>query len=116
MASARAMIERRRSSRVSISIPVNVKLSASENQSERVDASAEAIAVSRCGALIRAPFSPELGSRVEVLNAVSREIREFRVVRVTKAKERGLFNLSLEILHPARNFWGIHFPDEKLPA
>lgn len=114
MASARSMIERRRSSRVSICIPV--KLSASETQGERVDGQAEAIAVSRCGALVRAPFSPELGSRVEVLNGHSQETREFRVVRVTDAKERGFFHLSLEILYPAQDFWGVRFPDEQLPA
>ena len=85
MASTRAMIERRRSSRVSICIPV--KLSGNETQGERMDTHAEAIAVSRCGALIRAPFSPALGSRVEVLNGHSQETSEFRVVRVTDAKE-----------------------------
>lgn len=114
MASTRAMIERRRSSRVSISIPV--KLSGNETQGERMDTHAEAIAVSRCGALIRAPFSPALGSRVEVLNGHSQETREFRVVRVTDAKEQGFFHLGLEILYPARNFWGVRFPDEQRPA
>ena len=76
----------------------------------------EVIAVSRCGALIRAPFSPSLGSRVEVLNGLSQETREFRVIRVTDAKERGFFHLGLEILYPAQNFWGIPFPDEQSPS
>jgi hypothetical protein len=113
MASTRAMIERRRASRVSISIPV--KLSGDQTQGEQHNTHAEAIAVSRCGALIRAPFSPALGSRIEVLNGLSQETREFRVVRVTDAKERGFFHLGLEILYPARNFWGVLFPDEQRP-
>ena len=114
MASARAMIERRRSSRVATRIPV--QLSGKEAQSERFDAQGEVIAVSRCGALIRAPFSPPLGSRVEVLNGHSRETREFRVIRVADAKERGYFHLGLEILHPEWNFWGVPFPDEQPPS
>jgi hypothetical protein len=108
MATARAMLERRRSSRVSTRIPV--KVFSSEIEGQPLDT--EAIAVSRCGALIRVPFSPELGSRIEVLNGLSQEKREFRVVRV-EAKENGLYELGLEILYPSRNFWGIQFPGER---
>ena len=111
MASARAMIERRRSSRVSLRIPV--QLSINENPGEPLRVQAEVIAVSRCGALIRAPFSPSLGSRVEVLNSQSQEAREFRVIRVTNAKKSGVFQLGLEMLYPAQNFWGVSFPDEE---
>lgn len=114
MASARAMIERRRSSRVAIHIPVQLIIH--ESQSERADMLGEVIAVSRCGALIRAPFCPPLGSRVEVLNGHSQETREFRVVRVTDTERNGYFHLGLEILYPARNFWGVPFPDEQAPS
>jgi hypothetical protein len=111
MASARAMIERRRSSRIPLRIPV--QLSVNENLGEQIHTDGEVIAVSRCGALIRATFSPSLGSRVEVFNNLSKEKREFRVIRVTNAKERGFFHLGLEILYPSLNFWGVPFPDEQ---
>jgi hypothetical protein len=111
MASTRAMIERRRSSRIPLQIPV--QLSVNENSDEQFRTDGEVIAVSRCGALIRATVCPSLGSRVDVLNTLSQETREFRVIRVTNAKEHGLFELGLEILHPARNFWDVPFPDEK---
>ena len=107
MATARAMLERRRSSRVSTRIPVKVF---SNEIQEPLDT--EAFAVSRYGALIRVPFSPELGSRIEVLNGRSQEMREFRVIRV-EAKGNGLYELGLEILYPSRNFWGIQFPGER---
>ena len=113
MATARAMLERRRSSRVLIRIPV--KIFSNGHQGQPLDTPAEAIAVSRYGALIRVPFSPALGSRIEVLNGLSQEMREFRVIRVD-AKGEGLFELGVEILYPARNFWGIQFPDERLSA
>lgn len=109
MASARAMIERRRSSRVSIHIPVQVFSDGSRGQA--LDTPAEAIAVSRFGALLRASFSPELGSRIEVRNRNSEETQKFRVVRVRDAGD-GSFELGIEILYPCRNFWQVRFPDE----
>ena len=111
MASARAMIERRRSSRIPLRIPV--QLSVNDDHDGQFETDGEVIAVSRCGALIRATFSPCLGSRIGVLNSLSQESREFRVIRVTKANDRGFFELGLEILYPARNFWAVPFPDEQ---
>ena len=114
MATTRAMIERRRSSRVAIRIPV--KILGNGDQGELFDAAAEAVAVSRFGALICVPVSPALGSRVELLNRLSQESREFRVVRVSDPREDGLFELGVEILHPTRNFWCVQFPDERFCA
>jgi len=113
MATARAMLERRRSSRVLIRIPV--KIFSNGQQGQPLDTPAEAIAVSRYGALIRVPLSPALGSRIEILNGLSQETREFRVIRV-EAKDDGLYELGVEILYPGRNFWGIQFPGERRPA
>jgi len=113
MATARAMLERRRSSRVLIRIPV--KIFGNGHPGPPLTTPAEAIDVSRYGALIRVPLSPALGSRIEILNGHSQETREFRVIRV-EAKHDGLYELGVEILHPGRNFWGIQFPGERRPA
>ena len=113
MATTRAMIERRRSSRVFIRIPV--QLFSNGMDGEPLVTLAEAIAVSRCGALVRASLEPGLGSRIELLNGISQETQEFRVVRVRDAND-GVYELGIEILYPARNFWGVHFPDECCPA
>jgi len=110
MASARTMLERRRSSRVPIRIPV--KLFTSETNGNRRDAAAEAISVSRYGALLRAPILPELGSRIEILHGVSQEVRPFRVISARDPQEHGLFELGVEIFYPSQNFWGVSFPDE----
>jgi PilZ domain len=111
MASTRAMLERRRSSRIPLRIPV--KVFRRDSAGEITDAAAESVAVSRYGAQLRAPFAPELGSRIEVLHGHSHELREFRVVSAKNSKEDGLFELGVEILHPAQNnFWGVQFPDE----
>ena len=109
MASARAMIERRRSSRVPLSIPI--KVYSREGGGELVDSPAEVLAVSRYGARLRLPFLPLLGSRIEILHGHSHEVREFRVISAKDAGEAG-FELGVEILYPTRNFWGVTFPDE----
>ena len=114
MATTRAMIERRRASRVLIRIPIKVFSNGLDG--EALDTPAEAIAVSRTGALLRTPFQPALGSRIEVLNALSQETQEFRVIRVSHSKNDGCFELGVEILYPSCNFWGIQFPDECLTA
>ncbi|MGA2509222.1 MAG: hypothetical protein ABSG27_03260 [Candidatus Acidiferrales bacterium] len=114
MASARAMLERRRSSRVPIRIPV--KVLAAETQGDVHDAPAEALSVSRYGALLRVPFLPAMGSRIEVQNGVSQEVREFRVISLRSPKEHAPFDLGVEIFYPTRNFWGVQFPDERYPA
>jgi len=110
MATARAMIERRRFTRVLIRIPVRVFGDGARG--EPLGAHAEAIAISHNGALLRAAFSPALGSRIRVLNTHSQETREFRVIRVGNSAVDGFFELGVEILHPARNFWGVLLPDD----
>jgi PilZ domain len=105
MATTRAMLERRRSSRIRTRVPVTIFRDGAR-------LSAVALGVSRCGALLRVPFSPAIGSRIQVLNDVSQEKREFRVVRVSEPKHDGMFELGVEILYPSRNFWGLRFPDE----
>ncbi|MFZ3216737.1 MAG: hypothetical protein WA192_11825 [Candidatus Acidiferrales bacterium] len=114
MATTRAMLERRRSSRVFIRIPV--QLFSNGLDGEPLVTLAEAIAVSRCGALVRAPLEPGLGSRIEVLNGISQETQEFRVIRISRTPDPGVFELGLEMLYPARKFWGIQFPDDRVPA
>ena len=114
MASARAMIERRRFSRVTARIPVTVF--PDRVHGTHPEAHTEATAVSRSGALLCVPFSPALGSRIEIRHGLSEELREFRVVRVNAAKSGDLFELGVEILHPNRNFWGVAFPDEHYQA
>ena len=114
MACARAMLERRRSSRVQTKIPVRIVSSSDDGQSR--DAAAETLSVSRYGALIRVPFLPPMGSRIEVLHGLSNEKREFRVISSRGAKDHGPFELGVEIYYPARNFWGVQFPDERHSA
>jgi hypothetical protein len=113
MATARAMLERRRSSRVRISIPLSVVRS---EASQSNNTPAEAISISRYGALLRVPFLPPVGSRIELLHARSQEVREFRVISAKSPKVPGSFELGIEILHPTQNFWGVQLPEDRCSA
>ena len=108
MATTRAMLERRRSSRVLIRIPI--KVFSNDFNGEPLDTPAEAIAVSRTGALLRTPFQPALGSRIEVLNGISQETQEFRVIRVSDAKYRRLLRAGRRNTLPHPQFLGHPVP------
>jgi hypothetical protein len=114
MATARAMIERRRSSRIQMRISVRIFMEGARADSPGTPA--EAIAISHNGALLRAAISPALGSRIHIQNNQSQETREFRVIRVGKSKSDGSFEVGVEMLYPARNFWGIPLTDGSLKA
>ena len=108
-----AQVERRRSPRVLIRIPI--KVFTSDGLGHPIRAAAEAVTVSRFGALLWAPIEPGLGTVVEVFNALNEEVKEFRVVRVVKSARDGVFELGVEMLQPFEGFWGIHFPNETSP-
>ncbi len=110
MATTRAMIERRRASRVPMRIPVTIFRD--EAEGEPLTLAALAVGVSRCGALLRVPFSPEIGSRLQLRNDSSHKCREFRVIRVSEPKRDGTWEIGVEMLYPTRSFWGVRFPDD----
>jgi hypothetical protein len=112
MAASGTMIERRRASRIRAGMPL--KIFYADAQGSEQQASGSAVEVSRCGARLRVPFSAPIGTRIRLMNGHSEESREFRVIRVSERKRDGSFELGVEILYPARNFWNVRFPDESL--
>lgn len=112
MATTCAMIERRRASRVRLGTPLTVFHEVADG--ETVETRGVAVEVSRCGARVRVPFSSPIGSRIRIVHDRSQESREFRVIRVSERRRDGTFELGVEILYPARNFWDVRFPDESL--
>ncbi|HXU21558.1 MAG TPA: hypothetical protein VN788_13325, partial [Verrucomicrobiae bacterium] len=62
------------------------------------------------------PFLPPVGSRIQLLHARSQEVREFRVISAKGPKVPGSFELGIEILHPAQNFWGVQLPEDRCSA
>ncbi|MGH9572102.1 MAG: hypothetical protein ACRD40_01020 [Candidatus Acidiferrales bacterium] len=109
MATARAMLERRRSTRIKTRIPVKIFSLHSVNPIQ----AAEVLAISRTGAFLRTTFAPEVGSRIEIRHGLSEERREFRVIQVAATKAGDRFDLGVEMLYPGRDFWGVDFADDE---
>ncbi|MGH9702057.1 MAG: hypothetical protein ACRD4K_01680, partial [Candidatus Acidiferrales bacterium] len=81
-----------------------------------VRAAGEAVEVNRWGALLQTSIALQTGTTVEVMNALSEEVNEFRVVRVAGEKSDGLYEVGIENLSPFRDFWGIQFPEPPTAA
>jgi len=103
------MSERRRGERVLIRVPI--KVHSVDEGGRHINEEAEAIVVSRYGALIRLGAAPQKGATLEILNGFSQEIEKFRVVWVCGEAREGRYDVGVELVIARENFWGIRFPD-----
>ncbi len=100
--------ERRRSERVLIRIPI--KVIGTDPVGKEVDTDAEAVVVSRHGALIRINTELVPNSHIRITNAFTRKQELFRVVWVGERKVESGYDVGVELLNPSDVFWGISFP------
>lgn len=103
--------ERRRSERVLLRVAV--KIYGKTKDGHRVEEEAEAVIVSRHGALLRSTSGFQAGTRIELLNKYSQKQLPFRVVWCSEIPASGRCDVGLESVGPSADFWGIHFPGEK---
>ncbi len=100
--------ERRRGERVLIRMPV--KVYGIGKDGKHVNEDAEAVVISRNGALIRAVTPLKPGSSLEVRHGLSQETERFRVVWVGERAKEGRFDIGIELTETREEFWGIRFP------
>ena len=100
--------ERRRSERVLIRIPIKVLGTDSVGKEVKIDA--EAVVVSRHGALIHVNAELIPNSHIHITNAFTRKQELFRVVWVGERKAESGYDVGVELLNPSDVFWGISFP------
>lgn len=100
--------ERRRGERVLIRIPIKVYALGPDNT--HINESAEAVVVSRFGALLRMATPPKLGTQLEILNSFSQEVEKFRIVWLSEKAKEGKYEVGVEFLQAREDFWGIRFP------
>lgn len=99
--------ERRRAQRVMLRIPVQVE---GLNTSGTVlSEPAEAVVISRCGALLQSRSDFPSGSIIEVRNQFSKQAEQFRVVWSGR-QPTGQFDMGVELLSDRDDFWGLRFP------
>lgn len=104
--SASEMENRRRSSRVFTRIPVKVR--GTNTDGERFRETCQTIVVNSHGGLLYLGQDVELGSQVLLINPLSEEEQECRVVYLGDTSEKGT-RIGVEFLSPAPHFWGVEF-------
>ena len=97
---------RRRSSRVFTRIPVKVR--GLNTDGEKFRESCQTIVVNSHGGLLYLNQDVELGSQVLLINPVSEEEQECRVVYLGDTSDKGT-RIGVEFLSPAPHFWGGEF-------
>lgn len=100
--------ERRRAERVMIRIPI--RMLATAPGGANVNESAEAVVVSRNGALLQTRSALPSGTIIEVTNHFSKSAEKFRVVWASDRQTTGQYNLGVESVVPREGFWGVRFP------
>lgn len=100
--------EKRRSSRVFRRISVQVR--GLDPEGRKFRESCQTIVVNAQGGLIYLNETVELGGQVQILNPVTDEEQDCRVVYIGDVSDRGQ-RVGLEFLSPAPHFWGVEFSE-----
>jgi hypothetical protein len=108
MASELMLGDKRRGERVLIRVPVHIKAVA-ENGSQ-VAEPAEAVVVSRYGALLRTSTRLKNGTPLALTHGFSKETEQFQVVWAPEKPTDGKWDTGIEAKKPREDFWGIRFP------
>jgi hypothetical protein len=108
MATELQMREKRRGERVLIRIPIEIKGVGEDGSA--VNGPAEAVVVSRYGALLRTTTLPKKGSDLTITHGFSKEVENFKVVWLPEKQSDGGWDVGVEAGNPREDFWGIRFP------
>ena len=100
--------EKRRSSRVFRRISVQVR--GLDPDGHKFRESCQTIVVNAQGGLIYLNETVELGGQLQMVNPVTDEEQECRVVYIGDVSDRGQ-RVGLEFLSPAPHFWGMEFTE-----
>ncbi|HEV2421216.1 MAG TPA: hypothetical protein VGS59_05855 [Candidatus Acidoferrales bacterium] len=104
--------EKRRSSRVFRRISVQVR--GLDPDGHKFRESCQTIVVNAQGGLIYLNETVELGGQLQIVNPVTDEEQECRVVYIGDVSDRGQ-RVGLEFLSPAPHFWGMEFTEPDTP-
>jgi hypothetical protein len=105
----------RRSSRVFTRIAVRVQGKRADGR--RFRENSQTVVINAHGGLLYLQDPPELGAELVLINPVTEEEQECRVVYVGDTSEKGT-RVGVEFLSPSPHFWGIEFaqPDWTSPV
>jgi hypothetical protein len=104
-------IERRRSHRFPVAVPVEVSWRGKDGITIKEDAVARQ--VNAKGGFLKMSVYPELGGRVTLANFLSAQTVEARVIAAPNAREGVANGIIVELIVPNETFWGVDLQVEK---
>jgi len=103
--------ERRKSHRFPVSIPMEASWRRSDGTTIKAEASAKQ--VNSQGGLLQMETYPEMGSRITLINLISAETAEARVLATPSSREGVSDGIIVELTMPSETFWGVSFLAKK---
>lgn len=103
----------RRSSRVFTRIPV--RATGKDTDGRKFRENSQTIVINAHGCLLYLHEELQLGSDVVLINPVTEEEQECRVVYLGDTSEKGT-RVGVEFLSPSPHFWGVEFAPQDWPA
>ena len=107
-------IERRRSRRFPVAVPLEVSWRAKDGTAVKADAVARQVNAN--GGFLKMPSYPDLGARVTLANFLSAQTAEARVLAGPPTREGVSNGIIVELIEPSETFWGVNLQSEKAAA
>lgn len=104
-------VERRKSRRFPVVVPIEVSWLGPEGNAVREDAVARQ--VNAHGGFLKMSTYPDLSSRVTLINFLSAQTAEARVIAAPHAREGVANGIVVELIVPNESFWGVDLQVKK---
>ena len=105
MSSDGTSVERRKSRRFPVVVPIEVSWRGTDGIAVKEDAVARQVNAN--GGFLKMSTYPELGSRVTLANFLSAQTAEARVIAAPHAREGVSNGIIIELIVPNESFWGV---------
>jgi hypothetical protein len=106
--------EKRKARRFPVAVPVEVRWRGPDGENTKEHAQAKQ--VNAHGALLQMKTYPDAGSRVELINFLSAQAAQARVLGLRHTREGAVLGLAVELVVPSETFWGVNFQLKKTNA
>ena len=103
--------ERRKNPRFPVNVPIEASWSGPESQMIKQEATAKQ--VNAQGGFLMMSSYPDVGSRVTLVNLLSAETAEARVLATPSSRKGVAEGIIIELTMPSEHFWGITFLSKK---
>ena len=98
-------VERRRTQRFPVTVPLEVSWRGPDNEVVKEEAVARQVNCN--GGFLEIMRQPEFGSRVTIANLISAETAEARVLATPNTREGVAHGIAVELIVPNESFWGV---------